>query len=659
MAQSFHPWTAATRVESALEAPLVNRPTGLSYSVVEERGRLFQVEFLKAPDGRRLHELRRRIDYVMGSGHVARSYFTEENGRLFQLPLTWYGSHGWDFSPGYEVNNARFDRMMPDRCIACHSSYPETLPGLEGKYASLPSGIGCERCHGPGSLHLGQHSSPSRGDTLFDASIVNPRRMSLERRLDLCDQCHVHTAVAVLREGKDAFSYIPSQPLRDQWAYFKVAGSIDVVSHADRLRQSACFIASRNSATPLECATCHDPHRPTRDSSARNQPCRSCHAEDSLTQRLARSPARAVHTATADCVSCHMPRIKERTVPHGAFTEHWIRKVPTAPVATVARGRDDPPIEAYFARDRSGPEAALYTGLGEIVYASLAGDGRVLDHAVSTLEGELVRDSTHAQALFLLGVAYEQRGKTDSSIAVLERSLRIDSSRPDPLRALAHAYQRAGRPPAAIEALYQRALTVQPALAWIRAEYAGFLADEGREGDAEREYRAALVEQPGLAATWFNLAALLAQPARIEKSTAAFRRAVSLDPTLAQALGTLIELRTNGPVITAIRALAPPLESLLIRERGPSAFALTVASGNAVAFLNVERGFVLVTRPDGTLVRAIPTDDGGVVRWDMLDNAKRPLAAGLYRARLRGHDAAGKPVPPQMLYFGVVRARVL
>ena len=657
MAQSFHRWTAATRVESTLVAPLVNRPTGLSYSVIDEGGRLFQVEFLDTPDGRRLHELRRRIDYVMGSGHVARSYFTEENGRLFQLPLTWYDSHGWDFSPGYEVNNARFDRMLPDRCIACHSSYPTTLPALEGKYAALPPGIGCERCHGPGSLHLQQHVAPSRGDTLFDASIVNPRRMSLERRLDLCDQCHVHTPVAVLREGKDAFSYMPSQPLRDQWAFFKVAGSIDVVSHADRLRQSACFLASRNAASPLECATCHDPHRPTPDSSARNQPCRSCHAAGSLSAKLAQSPALAAHTPTADCVSCHMPRIKERTVPHGTFTEHWIRKVPKAPVATIRRDTDASPIEPYFARDSSGVEAALYTGLGEMVYASLAGDGQVLDHAASTLERELARDSTHAQALFLLGVAYEQRGKTDRSIATLERAVHIDSTRPEALRALAEAYRRAGRPPAGIEALYRRALAVQPALAWIRAEYADLLAADGRVQEAEREYRAALLEQPSLAATWFNLGTLLSEPARATEAADAFHRAVELDPTMAQALGSLIELKTDGPKVSRIRALAPPLASLLMRERRADAFAITVASDNRVAFLNVSRGFVLVTRPDGTLVRAIPTDDGGVVRWDLLDDAGRPIGAGLYRARLQGRDAGGKPVPPQAISFGVVRPR--
>jgi hypothetical protein len=40
-----------------------------------------------------------------------------------------------------------------------------------------------------------------------------------------------------------------------------------------------------------------------------------------------------------------MPRIKERTVPHGTFSGHWLRKVPQAPVATVSRDENASPIE--------------------------------------------------------------------------------------------------------------------------------------------------------------------------------------------------------------------------------------------------------------------------------------------------------------------------
>src|SRR6185295_87761 len=97
---------------------------------------------------------------------------------------------------------------------------------------------------------------------------------------------HVHTPVTVLREGNDNFSYIPSQPLRDFAAFFKVSGGIDIVSHADRLRQSACFIATRNTARPLECATCHDPHQPPPTAGSRSLVCQTCHRPDSLAKRL-------------------------------------------------------------------------------------------------------------------------------------------------------------------------------------------------------------------------------------------------------------------------------------------------------------------------------------------------------------------------------------
>lgn len=660
MSKSFHRWTEATRIEPTLETPLRHARTGLSYSVTEVGHRLYQVEFLTGPGGKRIHELRRRIDHVMGSGSVARSYFTEENGRLFQLPLTWYRDHGWDFSPGYEINNARFDRLMPDRCIACHANYPAAKPFLEGKPAELRPGIGCERCHGPGALHVTERRAGTARDSGYDRSIVNPARLPLERRMDVCEQCHVHTAVAVLREGKDAFSYLPSQPLGDHWAYFKESGSIDVVSHADRLRQSACFIGTRSTARPLECATCHNPHQPPPDARANNQPCQGCHGPAVLAKKFAGSPALASHTPSSNCVSCHMPKVKERAVPHGSFTEHWIRVPERAPSRTAA-ARYDGPIEPYFARDRSGSEAAVYRGMGGIVYASLANDGRALVSAATALQKSLERDTARPEAHFLLGVALQQLGRTDLAIAALERSVRVDSGRPDPLRALAQAYERAGRSPATIEQVYQRALAAQPALAWIRAEYADFLQGQGRRGDAMREYRSAVAEQPSLAVAWFNLGTVLAEEGRLAESSAAFRDAVHLDPSLAQALSPLLHVRTTGQSVNGVRVLDSPLPSLPVRERTLRSVQLvidTTAAGPGVSFLNVPaKGYVQILRPDGTIVRGMTAGEGWSVRWDLLTDARVPIAGGLFRVRILGRDASGRPLPPQLFYLGIVRQR--
>jgi tetratricopeptide (TPR) repeat protein len=661
MSRSFHRWTPADRIETTLDTALVHRQTGFQYSVVDNGGQLYQVEFILGAGGKRIHELRRRMDYVMGSGAVARTYFTEENGRLFQLPLTWYRQHGWDFSPGYELNNARFDRVMPDRCIACHSSYPQPFPFLEGKYAELRAGIGCERCHGPGALHVAERRASADGDSTFDNSIVNPSRLPLARRMDVCEQCHVHTPVTVLREGKDAFSYLPSQPLREQWAFFKVAGSIDIVSHADRLRQSACFLATRSTPKPLECATCHNPHRPPADSAARNRPCLGCHSAPVLAERFAQSPSRSDHTAGADCTRCHMPRVKERAVPHGTFTDHWIRVV-TPGAASPVRQATGQLIEAYFQRDENGPDAAVYGGMGQIVYAARATDGRALANGAAALHRALGADTTRGEAFFLLGVAYQQLGRNDEAIRALEQAVRADSNRPDRLRALAQSYERAARAPAVTDSLYRRALTLQPALAWIRADYADFLQGQGRRESAEQEYRRALDEQPSLPVARFALGTLLAEQGRLGEASSAFQEAVRLDPSLAEALSPLHEVRTRANVVIGVRSLGSPITSLPVRARGPRAIRLSITGATdspGLVFDNVPpRWQVQIFEHDGTVVRALTAAEQTSLTWNLLNEAGAPVTGGLYRVVVQGRDPSGRTLPPQSFYFGIVRQRV-
>lgn len=661
MARSFHRWTPQTRIEAPLEEPLYQAPTGFYYSVVEVGDELYQEEYLIGPAGERLHTLRRRMDYVMGSGNVARTYFTEENGRLFQLPLTWYREGEWDFSPGYELSNARFGRLMPDRCFACHSSYPQPILFLEGKYAELPPGIGCERCHGPGALHVRERSTGSPTESTYDDTIVNPKHLPFERRLEVCEQCHVHTPVTVLREGRDAFGYLPSQPLSDHVAFFKPIGSIDIVSHADRLRQSACFLATRATEQPLECATCHNPHLPSPDLGAQNRLCQSCHAPAVLEKRLASSAARADHGTPANCVACHMPKVKERTVPHGSFTEHWIRVISPSSAPTGARRADDRPVEPYFERDRTGPDAEVYQGMGEVVYATLAPDARLLREAAEMLDRALGADTSRGEAHFLLGLAYRQLGRTDDAIRALERSVRVDPDRPQRLHALARAYESAGRDPATVERLYEQALELQPALAWIGADYADFLQAQGRRQEAEEAYRAALSERPSLTVAAFNLGTLLTGMGRLSDASDAFREAVRLDPSLAEALAPLLQIRTIGSVVTGVRALGSPLETLPVRYRRPEAPQLRV-SGRAtepgIEFVSLPpRALVRILEPDGTLVRVFPSQEGTSLAWDLLTDAGHPIAGGLYRVEVRGQEASGRLSAPQRFFFGVVRLR--
>jgi len=293
--------------------------------------------------------------------------------------------------------------------------------------------------------------------------------------------------------------------------------------------------------------------------------------------------------------------------------------------------------------------------MGGIVYATLATNTGALAAAAATLDKALGPDTTRGEAHFLLGVADAQLGKTAEAIRALEQAVRIDSGRPDRLRALAQAYERAGRDPGTIDRLYQRALSLQPALAWLRADYADYLQGHGRRDEAMKAYRAALAEQPSLSTGWFNLGAVLAESGQSKQSAEAFRRAVDLDPSLGEALSRLFDVRVQANVPAGVRQLPPPLESLVVRDRGPRAIQMS-AQGAALRIFNVPpRSLVQIQKPDGTLLRALAPVDGWAVEWNLTTDGGAPVAAGLYRAQITGRDPTGRPFSPQLVYFGVIR----
>jgi hypothetical protein len=79
--------------------------------------------------------------------------------------------------------------------------------------------------------------------------------------------------------------------------------------------------------------------------------------------------------------------------------------------------------------------------------------------------------------------------------------------------------------------------------------------------------------------------------------------------------------------------------------------------GAHLVFENVPAGgFVLIFRPDGSLLCAIPTGKSDTLRWDLMVAPGQPIGAGLYRAQVQGRNATGSARPPQVLHLGIVRA---
>lgn len=271
-----------------------------------------------------------RMDFVIGSGRKGQAYLYWKNDALFELPVSYWTELGqWVNSPGYADGFADFSRPIVPRCLECHATYFEALseqPGNRYRKTDFVPGISCEKCHGPGREHVARFSAKSEQKPA-DSAIVNPRKLSRERQMDVCALCH-----GGVGEGlAPAFSFVPGQPLARYLVLpqFEPTAHIDVHgSQIELLKRSLCYQKS-----DMTCNTCHDVHLAQRDAASFSNRCLGCHQVQScgLYPKLGQQIA-------ADCVDCHMPRQKTALIVSSAngksvqpeVRNHWIKIYPAA-----------------------------------------------------------------------------------------------------------------------------------------------------------------------------------------------------------------------------------------------------------------------------------------------------------------------------------------
>lgn len=298
---------------------------GFYYRPYFKAGNLWLHEFrMKGSDT--TYNLHVTVDYIIGSGHHTNSHIINLNGYLFQAPFTYYTqSERLDLPPGFEEgNNSRYSRPIGLECMSCHNAMPTGfIAGSENKYSKVPLGIDCERCHGPGSGHVNKMLSGNFTDTSAspDYSIVNPKRLPVKLRFELCQRCHLQ-GNAVLVNGKSFFDFRPGMKLSDVMDVYLPKYENDehfiMASHADRLSQSKCFT---NSNGKMDCTTCHNPHISSRSlgDAFFNEKCASCHSDNDCREKI---PIK--NKKNNNCVGCHMPISGSIDIPHVTIHDHKI-----------------------------------------------------------------------------------------------------------------------------------------------------------------------------------------------------------------------------------------------------------------------------------------------------------------------------------------------
>jgi hypothetical protein len=269
-------------------------------------------------------------NFAVGSGTRARSYLAVQDGAAWQATLTWYSQIGkWDLSPGYDIPvHAR--RPVLSGCLECHVNRPApiagTANGYEPEFVHGHATIGCERCHGPGALHVAERSAAEAlvGDT--DTSIVNPRHLSHELRSAICQQCHIAAFTSVEMPGRQKSEFRPGMELEHFVAmYFAQAGLLSESASAQQF-SDARAVKCRNNGQPLDCTDCHDPHRkpaPEEAPAFYRDKCNSCHAQKPCT---ASSDLRAQKDDR--CADCHMPQTENPSAVHTLHTDHRVMRIP-------------------------------------------------------------------------------------------------------------------------------------------------------------------------------------------------------------------------------------------------------------------------------------------------------------------------------------------
>ena len=285
------------------------------------------------PDGK-LHDY--QIRYTFGLTPLQQYLVPFPDGRIQALSIAWdtrakeLGGQRWfHLYPGQAIKAGDrlhwtgIDQNWNYQCADCHSTH--LLKNFDARANTFNTtwseiSVGCEACHGPGSLHLQWSRKQGKwqqvpakglsalfterqGVTWSHAAATPTATRSLPRttntEIEVCAHCHA-------RRGQLTDKEPPGRPLGDSYRAALLEEGLYWPDGQMRgeVYNYASFLQSKMYSKGVTCSDCHDPHALKLRASG-NAVCAQCHSPATF-DNVSHSH-HAPGTPGAQCAACHMP----------------------------------------------------------------------------------------------------------------------------------------------------------------------------------------------------------------------------------------------------------------------------------------------------------------------------------------------------------------
>ncbi len=271
------------------------------------------------------------------------------------FPERWYNDDGTLRTPDSEKHS------YEQNCEGCHvTGVSIEKSGSEFVSSSLEMGVGCENCHGPGSIHVNTGGGNANNS-------INPQFLTVEMANQVCGQCHIRvvskpgsnganfeTGYPAIINGDEIIPFVLGKDLNDFILLTNLNGDttpglwndndesfgndVSKNNHSKKHHQQALdFTKSEHfNAVGMMCFDCHFSHSGDLQAQLRlendnNELCLSCHPDKrEMGINVSTGEELNVHakhvwdpegTGESRCSGCHMPKTAKTAV-NNDITSH-------------------------------------------------------------------------------------------------------------------------------------------------------------------------------------------------------------------------------------------------------------------------------------------------------------------------------------------------